>query len=305
MAIEYKNFTNPVAQKGNMGGIKQEVYFARRDDFASLAAKPDPDTNPDLGDLNKLTVGTDTLKPGKKLYRFYNTREKGGLVAERQGEADAVSHKITLKVFTPGLQAEVLGMLNIPNDEFIFYVPSGNQIFRLGNSDYAAKLEPTGSTGTGDTTASAKGSELTFAAYEVGYAGEVVDKDAILAMLIAEDAALTATFDPAHGSIGVLVTKSPTITFSKAVVNADTMLAFTALQIEDAVVLEKYDVNGDLLATGIAFVASISGNVWTINPTADFAAASIYQVKFNASKVIAGDSYGRVTGSNLSRFITA
>jgi len=305
MSIEYKSLTNPVAQKGNMGGIRQEVFFARREDFATLASKPDPATNPDLADLNKLIVGSDTLKPGKKLFSFYNTREKGGLIAERQGEADAVSHKITLKIFTPGLQPEVLGMLNIPNDELIFFVMTGTQMFRLGNEDYAAKLEPSGSTGTGETTASAKGSELTFAAYEVGFAGEVTDIDAIKAMLVAEDAALTAAFVPAHGATGVVVSTSPTITFSKAVINADTMVAFTALQIEDTVTLTKYDVNGDVLVADVPFVASVVGNVWTINPTVDFAATSIYQVKFNNSKVIAGDSNLRVSGSNLSRFITA
>jgi len=302
--IEYNDIPNTVAERGNMGGIAQNVYFAPKADFAELSEKPSEEGTRNFATMNKLSVGTDRLKPGKRLFSLYSTLEKGSLVAERQGEWDGVSHKVNLKLFTPGMRAESLAILSIPNQDWIFFVETGTQMFRLGNTQFAAKLAAEGSVGTGDATASSKGNEMTFTSYEVGFAGEVVTPANIRAMLIAADAALTVAFVPAHAASEVLLDATPTITFAKAVVNADTLLAFTSQQMQDIITLKSVDVNGNYVADK-AFTAAIVGNVVTITPSSNFAAATIYEVRFNESKVLASDTKGRITGSNYARFTTA
>ncbi len=302
--IEYQDIENTVLEKGNMGGIWENVYFAPKADFESFAEKPSHNSDRKFSEMNKLMVGTDKLKPGKKLYKAYSTMEKGSLTAERQGEIDGVSHKISLKLFTPGLESESLAMLQIPNQNWIFYVKSGEQMFRVGGEKFAAKLAPEGNVGTGDTTAAAKGNELTFFTYDDGFAGEVVDIAAIEAMLIAEDPALTLTFNPAHGDTLVAVDAVPTITASKAFINADTMQAFTNQEVEEIISLVKLDIDGNVVAI-VNFTGTISGNAITVTPAANFDAASIYQIKIDNTKLLASDTQLRASGSNYARFTTA
>ncbi len=304
MSIEYQDIENTVREKGNMGGIWQNVYYAPKSDFAEFASKPSHTSNRTFAEMNKLSVGQDRLKPGKKLYKAYTTLEKGSLKASRQGEFDGVSHKIDLKLFIPGLEAEALAMLQIPNQDWIFYVKTGEQMFRVGSEQFSAKLSPEGEVGTGDATASAKGNELTFTTYDVGFAGEVVDIAAVEAMLIAEDAALTLAFSPAHAATLVLVDTTPTITASKAIINADTMQAFTNQEIEAIIKLQQLDIDGNVVAD-VPFTAAIATNTITITPTANFAAATIFEYKIDNTKVLAADTQLRASGSNYARFTTA
>ncbi len=302
--IEYQNVENQVREKGNMGGINDNVYFAPKSDFAEFAKKPPHTENRQFSTMSKLIVGTDRLKPGKKLYKLYTTLEKGGLTADRQGEMDGVSHKINLKLFNPGLTSEGLAMIELPNQDWIFYVKTGDQMFRLGGGSFAAKLAAEGTVGTGDSTASAKGNELTFTSYEDGFAGEVVDIAAIDAMLNAVDEGLTVAYVPAHGATSVLLDVAPVITFGEAVINADTMQAFTNQEIEAITTLESLDIDGNVVAAK-PFTAAIVGNIITATPTSDFNAATMYQLKIDATKILSADNQGRINASNYVKFTTA
>ncbi|MDF1546405.1 MAG: Ig-like domain-containing protein [Bacteroidales bacterium] len=302
--IEYQDITNTVKEKGNMGGAWEDVYFAPKDDFAEFATRPPESGDREFTTMNKLIIGQDRLKPGKKLYKAYNTLEKVSLTAPRQGEIDGISHKPTLELFNPGLTSEALAMLLIPNQSWIFYVRTGEQMFRVGGEQFAAKLSAEGEVGTGKTTADLKGNSMIFTTYDVGFPPEVVDIDAILAMRNAVDEGLTVVYAPAHGDTLVLVDADPTITFGEAVVNADTLAAFTNQEIEAIITLKSLDVDGNEVANK-PFTAAILGNVVTITPTSNFAAATIYQVKFDATKVLSADAKGRVNGSNYAKFTTA
>jgi len=302
--MEIGDILNTVQEKGNMGGIWTNVLFAPQDDFLTLADKPTTEDNPAFADRNKLSKGTDVLKAGKRLYSLYTTMEKGSLVATRQGEFDGTSHKITLKVFVPGMEGTALGLLSVPNMNWIFYVRSGDKMFRVGGNKFPAKLAPEGDTGTGDATASAKGSELSFVTYDDGPAGEVVNIAAIEAMKIAQDADLTLVFDPAHGDTGELTSVAPTITYAKAIINADTLAAFTAQELESIIQLRSMDVDGNYVAS-VSFTAGIAGNVITVTPAASLTAATIYEVRIDSTKVLASDTKLRATGSNYARFTTA
>ncbi len=185
--INYSDIENKVAEIGNIGGIGTIVYVAPRSHFETLATKPlESANNRSLSSMNKLSVGTDKLFSGKKLILIYSTPEKGSLVAERQGEIDGISHKIVLSLFNPGLTDEGLSLMMFPNQSWIFYVQTGNKMFRVGNEAFPAKMSSEGSITTGDKTASLKGIAMSFFSYEVGFAGEVEDIDAVLAMYATE-----------------------------------------------------------------------------------------------------------------------
>lgn len=305
MAIQVSNILNTIKNQGNMGGISQLVFFALYNDFETLAKVPDPaNTNVTFGEANKLSIGSDTLKSGKRLYKLYSTLEKGSLTSERQGEVDGVSHKINLKLFNPGLTSEALGLLRVPNQNFILYVKSGNQMFRVGNEDFPAKLSPEGNVATGDATSAAKGNEMTFFSYDVGPAPEVTDITAIENMLIEIDANLTATFTPNHGATSVATSSTPEIVFSKAVISAATGNAIENTELDSLITFNKLDIDGNVIAE-VPFTASITAETITVTPTSAMDATTLYRIKFDETGIVAADTGGRVSNANYAKFTTA
>lgn len=305
MSIQINNILNTIREKGNMGGIAQIVYFGLLEDFETLAEVPDPEkTDVTFGEANKLTVGQDKLKTGKRLYKLYSTLEKGSLTSERQGEVDGASHKINLQLFNPGLTSEALGLLRVPNQNFILYVKSGKQMFRVGSKDFPAKISPEGNVTTGDATSSAKGNEITFFSYDVGPAPEVTDITAIENMLVATDANLTATFSPSHGETSVATSSTPEIVFSKSVISADTGNAIENAELDELITFSELDLDGNVVGE-VAFTATISSETITITPTSALAAATLYEVKFDETGIVAADTGGRVSNANYARFTTS
>ncbi|MEA1971980.1 MAG: hypothetical protein U9N34_01585 [Candidatus Cloacimonadota bacterium] len=302
--VNYKNIENTIRECGNMGGIATEVYYAPLSFFKSLATKKTCEDDRELEEMNLLSEGVDELLPGKKLSKIYSTMEKGSLNAERQGEADGISHKIVLSLFNPGLNSSSLGILQTPNQDFIFFVKTGNKMFRVGNESFPAKMAAEGEAGTGDATGSAKGNTMSFYSYEDGFAGEVIDISSIQAMLTNIDENLTTLFTPSQNDTEILVSTIPTIVFSKPVINSDTGIAFTDQEITSALTLKKVDVNGDYISD-VPFLATILAETATITPDTNFDNSSIFELKFDKSKVLSLDENGRVNGSNFARFITA
>jgi len=303
--IIYENVVNTVEECGNMGGIGTKVYAAPLSFFKSLALKKDCSVDRHFDGINLFSEGVDELLPGKALFEVYSTMEKGSLISEGQGEVDGMSHKINLKLYTPGLTSKGLAIRNIPNQSWIFYVKTGTQMFRVGNKMYPAKMAPDGQAGTGDAVASAKGNEMNFFSYEQGPAGEVVDIAAVEAMLNAVDESLTVVFDPADGDKGEVVTVTPSITFSESVKSADTGLTLTPAELAEFISLKKVDFNGDY-AGDVSFSAAIATDtVITITPDANLELDETYEVKFDNSKILSSAEQGRVNGVNFARFGTA
>jgi hypothetical protein len=304
MAIEYADIINSVQEKGNMGGAWQQVYFAPWDDFASFATIPAESGTRNFDTMNLLSVGADTLKPGKKLYKFYNTAEKVSLKAAKQGEVDGISSKVSLQLFNPGLTSAALAFGLIPNQSWIFYVREGDKMFRVGGPAFPAKMAAEGETGTGEKTADLKGNQMTFWTYEVGFAPQVVDINAILALVNSVDTGLTVVYSPANAATGVAVTASPTITFGEAVIDASTGVAFTNPGAASIVTLSELDFNGNIVASK-PFAGSIVGNVITVDPTTNFNAATLYELKIDATRILSLVGSGSINGASKIRFLTA
>jgi len=62
-------------------------------------------------------------------------------------------------------------------------------------------------------------------------------------------------------------------------------------------------VDGNEVAE-VPFTAVIAGNAVTITPNSNLAAATIFELKFDAKKVLSADTQDRVNGSNYVRFVT-
>lgn len=305
MSVKIDNILNQVREKGNMGGIAQIVYFGLLEDFETLAETPDPSViDVTFGDVNKLSVGQDILKPGKRLYKLYSTLEQGSLNSERQGGTDYTSHKISLQLFNPGLTSEALGLLRIPNQNFILYVKSGKQMFRVGSKDFPAKLSPEGNVGTGDATSSEKGNRMTFFSYDVGPAPEVTNITNIENMLIATDPNLTTTFNPVHGATTADTTVTPTITFSKSVISANTGNSIDNAELDNIVTFNELDLDGNIVGE-VTFTATISSGEITVTPSSSLKTTTLYELSFDETAIVAADTGGRVNNASYARFTTA
>lgn len=126
--------------------------------------------------------------------------------------------------------------------------------------------------------------------------GGRLDIPAMLAQagVSADTTSPTASFSPADGATGVAVTSNIVITFSEAVRLASGTIAIATA---GGAAFESYDV-----ATNTANLA-LSGNVLTINPTADLAAGTGYVVTIAATAVtdLAGNPWA---GTAAYDFIT-
>jgi len=163
IGINLSNITKNLTNGHNMGGIQETIYWGLWDDVATWPALP---TTP--GTLSAVPVATGTLamKAGKYLYTLYNTLDAGELKFENQGEFDGISYKGTLSIFHPGMQKKILGLMSqVKNDNLFFIVKDAEgQMFLVGDSRFAAKLE-SGSSTTGNKTASRKGTTMNFIWY--------------------------------------------------------------------------------------------------------------------------------------------
>ncbi len=145
-----------------MGGIAQIVYFGPWEDVETWPTKPsEPST---LEENGKLT-GDITMKEGKQLYSLYITDDTGEFQIEPVGEKDGKSFVLHLRLFHPGLNPNVLGLLNfMKNDNMVFIVPDNNGAkFLMGDAIRPATFEgPHTGQGTGGETAGRRGVGMEF-----------------------------------------------------------------------------------------------------------------------------------------------
>lgn len=111
-----------------------------------------------------------------------------------------------------------------------------------------------------------------------------------------------SSVNPADGATGVVVTVSPAITFSEAVLfGTGTIDLYDA----DDDLIESFDVEADL-GTGNGKV-SVSGAVVTINPTASMEASKGHYVQIDATAIDdhSGNSYAGIADKTTWNWTTA
>ena len=109
----------------------------------------------------------------------------------------------------------------------------------------------------------------------------------------ADVAAPTLTFSPADGATGVAADANITITFSEAVRLLDDS-ALSDTNVDALITLKDTNSSG----ANIAFDATASGNVITINPTSDFSAEQTVYVAIGAT--VEDSSDNAITASNAT-----
>mgnify|MGYP001765650618 CR=1 FL=1 len=134
----------------NMGGIAQYIYYGLHSDVEDWPTKPASPTT--LAENGALT-GDIVMKTGKKLNKLYITDDTGEFRIEPVGSPDGMSFILHLLFFHPGLNKDILGLINkAKNENMVFIVPDNNGAkFLMGD-----QLRPATFAGPGDGQGSGK-----------------------------------------------------------------------------------------------------------------------------------------------------
>lgn len=146
----------------NMGGIAQVVYYGLWSDVDTWPTKP---SSPTTLAQNGALTGDITMKAGKSLHKLYITDDTGEFQIEPVGEKDGKSFVLHLRLFHPGLNAEILGFNNkVKNENMVFIVPDNNGAkFLMGDQTRPATFEgPSDGQGTGKETSARRGVGMEF-----------------------------------------------------------------------------------------------------------------------------------------------
>ncbi|NQU87939.1 MAG: hypothetical protein HQ541_19495 [Mariniphaga sp.] len=160
--MDLTNIDKNLEDGSNMGGTIQEIYVGFHDDVETWPTKPA--TPADIA-ANGVLTGDLIMKPGKNLFQIYVTDDTGELSFESVGETDGKSFVQHVSVFHPGLQASILGFLNVAkNKNLVIGVKDNNdKVFILGDENRPAVYvgSPDGN-GTSKETAGRRGVSMEF-----------------------------------------------------------------------------------------------------------------------------------------------
>jgi len=164
LLMNLQNIDKNLPGGANMGGIPQKIFFGLWKDVATWPTEPDSATVTDLEESATLT-GALAMNTGTNFFEMYLTDDTGEIEFESVGEKDGKSWVIHLRLFHPGLQKKILGLINMAkNENLAFAVPdnNGNQ-FLMGDALRPATYEgaPDG-TGTGKETSARPGVSMEF-----------------------------------------------------------------------------------------------------------------------------------------------
>lgn len=140
----------------NPSGIKDEVYFAPKNDITAWPTVKDDFAT--AADIEEYTVldGDFTMASGKKWIRLYTTQGKGKITAESTGETDCKMFLNKASLSYPKLTNEARGFAKYAaNGDFVFIVKHDGKYFVIGSPDYRATVSP--NMDSGDAAGSAKG----------------------------------------------------------------------------------------------------------------------------------------------------
>lgn len=164
MAVDFENIEKNLPDGQNMGGLPQVVYYALYSSVLSWPERPSSVTaDMTLEKMGELD-GDLKMKANQRMYSFYITDGEGKLDFEGVGETDGKSCVMKLRVYQPGLQSKLLGLVNLAkNESLVFLVPDNNgNLFLMGDELRAAVLDSIDGMTTGQKTEERPGAGLVF-----------------------------------------------------------------------------------------------------------------------------------------------
>ena len=131
MALEYDDVDGPALLSSILSGGAQEWFLFRKDDLETESTPEDigPSAT-NRAAIVKISV-PHVFKTGKRMYRMYSTENTAKLKISKVGSKDSYGFKLEAEWFVPGLDADVLGMgVMAQNDKVfgIFKLMNGKQI---------------------------------------------------------------------------------------------------------------------------------------------------------------------------------
>lgn len=175
--MDFADIEKNLKDNENMGGLTN-VIFCKHSDVETWPTRA---VAPADATADAAWVGDLVLKSTKKGYRMYVTEDTCGIDDSMVGELDAQSYEATLSLFTPGMRADKLGLLNnVKNEDLVFLVKNEEgEWYMLGDENHPCKLSSaTGS--TGKATTDRKGVSLEFKYKNNGLRMYVGDTTSIL-----------------------------------------------------------------------------------------------------------------------------
>jgi hypothetical protein len=159
-ALEMEDLNIHSSCGNNMSGVKN-VYIALKEDVATLPKLPNVrESYEDFAVLE----GTITMKPNKRFYHIYCSRDLGELKYTLQGQTGSRSLKGTLEVYHPGFKAKLLGLVaSTMNSELLILARLNNgDVHLLGDKDRGVEYGDSAELSSGKTVTDNNGGTLNF-----------------------------------------------------------------------------------------------------------------------------------------------
>jgi len=159
-SLEMEDLNMAASCANNMSGVKN-VYIAFKDNIASFPSLPN--VREKFEDFAVLE-GTIAMKPSKRFYHIYCSRDLGELKYTLQGPTGARSMKATLEIYHPGFKPKLLGLVSSTmNSELIILARMNNgDVHLLGDKNRGVEYGDNAELSSGKAVTDNNGGTLNF-----------------------------------------------------------------------------------------------------------------------------------------------
>jgi hypothetical protein len=159
-SLEMEDLNMAAGCANNMSGVKN-VYIAFKADVATFPILPNVREHYD--DFAVLE-GNITMKPSKRFYHIYCSRDLGELKYTLQGPTGARSLKGTLEIYHPGFKSKLLGLVaSTMNSELVILARLNNgDVHMLGDKNRGVEYGDSAELSSGKAVTDNNGGTLNF-----------------------------------------------------------------------------------------------------------------------------------------------
>jgi len=159
-SLEMEDLNMAASCANNMSGVKN-VYIAFKDNIATFPQLPN--VREKFEDFAVLE-GAIAMKPQKRFYHIYCSRDLGELKYTLQGPTGARSMKATLEIYHPGFKSKLLGLVSSTmNSELVILARLNNgDVHLLGDKNRGVEYGDNAELSSGKAVTDNNGGTLNF-----------------------------------------------------------------------------------------------------------------------------------------------